>query len=188
MEKSPLRKALATAPAALLLLAAGCFSLETAPFPADADSRIRLHASSGEPVEHIVVANDGWFLFNVWPLASGNPNVNSWFPFRLFKNCVHEDILQDRLTHYAKAFGYTVSDLVLLSTEQVFLSIPGTELPVPIPYVLTYRRKQFSAVLVNPSATPKPQETEENPEAAQRRRLSREMKDLLNEIPDGDAK
>ena len=93
-----------------------------------------------------------------------------------------------RLTHYAKAFGYTVSDLVLLSTEQVFLSIPGTELPVPIPYVLTYRRKQFSAVLANPSATPKPQETEEDPEAAQRRRLSREMKDLLNEIPDGDAK
>ena len=108
MEKSPLRKALATAPAALLLLAAGCFSLETAPFPADADSRIRLHASSGEPVEHIVVANDGWFLFNVWPLASGNPNVNSWFPFRLFKDCVHEDILQDRLTHYAKAFGGAV--------------------------------------------------------------------------------
>lgn len=186
MEKAHLKKALKTVPAAILLLAAGCFSLETAPFPAEADSRIRIHASSGEPREHIMVANDGWFLFNVWPLASGNPNANSWLPFRLFRNCVHEDILQDRLTRYAKALGYSVSDLVLLSNEQVFLSIPGTELPVPIPYILTYRRKQFSAVLVKPYA-PRPPEPED-PDAAQRQRLSHEMKKLLDEIPDGDAK
>ena len=186
MEKALLKNAIRTAPAALLLLTAGCFSLETAPFPSDADCRFRLHAASGEPVEHIVVANDGWYLFNAWPLASGNPNVTSWFPFRLFRNCVNEDILQDRLTHYAKTLGYTVSDLVLLSNEQVFLSIPGTELPVPIPYILTYRRKQFSAVLVKPMASK--QSEPEDPEAAKRRRLSREMKDLLREIPDGDVK
>ncbi len=190
MEKSPFRKSLgtvfATSAAALLMLAAGCYSLETAPFPSEANSRFRLHAASGEPVEHIVVANDGWYLFNAWPLASGNPNGNSWFPFRLFSNCVNENILQDRLTHYADTLGYTVSDLVLLSDEQVFLSIPGTELPVPIPYILTYRRKQFSAVLVKPTGTDS--DDPDDPEAAKRRRISREMRDLLKQIPDGDAK
>ena len=68
----------------------------------------------------------------------------------------------------------------------MFLSIPGTELPVPIPYILTYRRKQFSAVLVKPTGTES--DDPDNPEAAKRRRISREMRDLLKQIPDGDAK
>jgi hypothetical protein len=190
MEKSHFKTAvgtvLAATSAACILLATGCYSLETAPLPSDAGSHIRLHAAPGESAEHIVVANDGWYLFNIWPLASGNPDMGAWFPISLFKNCVHEDVLQDRLTRYAKKLGYMVSDLVLISNEQVFLSIPGTELPVPIPYLLTYRRKQFSAVLVKPAAGRPPEPTD--PDAARRQRLSREMKNLLNEIPDGDAK
>lgn len=173
------------ASAALAALASGCFSLETAPLPSGANSGMRLHSAAGVPREHVVVANDGWYLFNAWPLATGNPDQGAWMPFRLFRDCVHEDILQDCLTRYASERGYDVSDMILLSDEQVLLSIPGSSLPIPIPYILTYRRKQFSAVMVKYDAAMR----RKPPSAAEeRRRLSHEMKNLLEEIPDGDSK
>ena len=173
--------------ASILLLAgtAGCFSLETASLAKAAGEGLRVHAGAGTPVAHAVVSNDGWYLFNLWPLATGNVKEKNerWFPFSLFRNNVQEDLLHGKLTKYAQSKGCDVADLTLLSNEQVLLSIPGTSLPLPIPYIATYRRMQISAVLVqhtNVSAA----ETD----AARRREMSRELKLLLNEIPNGGDK
>ena len=166
---------------ALLWGVAGCFSLQTASLNEAAGEGLRLHASSEmPPVAHTVVSNDGWYLFNLWPLASGNATEGARMPFRLFRNDVQEDILHGRLTKYAQSQGCDVADLVLLSNEQVLLSIPGLNFPLPIPYIFTSRRIQLSAVLVK-HAEVSTIETD----AARRRAMSREMKLLLNEIPNG---
>lgn len=166
---------------ALLAGAAGCFSLETASLAKTNGGDFRLHAGGGEPVSHIVVANNGWFLFNLWPLASGNAAEGGYLPFSFFRNDVREDILQGRLTKHARATNCDVADLAMLSSEQVLLSIPGTSLPLPIPYIFTYRRMQVTGVLVKHSDV-----SQREREEARRRALSKEMKLLINEIPNGD--
>ena len=166
----------------LLLGTAGCFSLESASLTRAAGEGLRLHAGAGAPVAHAVVSNDGWYLFNLWPLATGNTKDKNerWFPFSLFRDNVQEGIIHGKLTKFAKEKGCDVADLALLSNEQVLLSIPGTNLPLPIPYIATYRRMQISAVLVEHAKV----STVEF-DAARRRAMSRELKLLLNEIPNG---
>ena len=56
---------------ALLAFGAGCFSMDAAP--------IRLRTLHGAPTEHVVIANNGWYLFNAWPLACGNAYENATF-------------------------------------------------------------------------------------------------------------
>lgn len=169
---------------ALLALMAGCFSLETAPIGGDAsDGRFRLAASDGTPVEHVVVSNNGWYLFNLWPLASGNAAVGARFPWRFFRDDVDMSTLQSRLMQYAAARGCDVEELNVFNDEQVLLSIPGSSFPVPIPYIATYREVQYSGVLVR--RAPAPGRT---PEERRRKAITREMRRLLNEIPNGDER
>ena len=132
----------------LLALTAGCFSMESAPIQAGSVGALRIRAAGGEPAEHLVVANNGWYLFNAWPLACGNAHENSKFIWRFFSNDVNADILQSRLTHYAARKGCDVEELNVFNDEQVLLSIPGTSLPIPLPYIITFREMQISCVLV----------------------------------------
>ena len=125
---------------ALLAFGAGCFSMDAAP--------IRLRTLHGVPTEHVVIANNGWYLFNAWPLACGNAYENATFRWRLFRDDVNADILQDRLTRYAAKKGCNVTDLNVFNDEQVLLSIPGTSFPIPLPYIITFREMQISCVLV----------------------------------------
>ena len=54
---------------------------------------------------------------------------------------------------YAAATRANVKELASFRDEQVFFTIPGTQFPVPIPYILCFREIQFSGVL-----TPRPEE------------------------------
>ncbi len=166
----------------LLCGTAGCFSLETADLGEAVVPGMRVHAGAGGPVSHIVVANDGWYLFHALPLATGNASDKASFPFRFFTDDVKEDILQGRLTKYAAATDCDVADLALLSDDQVLLSIPGLNIPLPLPYIITYRRMQISAVLTKHADVRAAEK-----ESARRRAMSREMNLLLNEIPNGDG-
>ena len=56
---------------ALLAFGAGCFSMDAAP--------MRLRTLHGVPTEHVVIANNGWYLFNAWPLACGNAYEDATF-------------------------------------------------------------------------------------------------------------
>ena len=56
-------------------------------------------------------------------------------------------LLHDRMMEYAREQGADVGELTFFRDEQVFFSIPGSQFPVPIPYVLCFREIQFSGVL-----------------------------------------
>ena len=97
--------------------------------------------------EHVVVSNYGWFLFNFIPLACGNASPKAAFPWTFFSDQVTSRLLHDRLMSYAATKRANVKELAFFRDEQVFFSIPGTQFPVPIPYILCFREIQFSGVL-----------------------------------------
>ena len=135
------RLALFVALSGLLALVAGCFSMEAAPLRG-------VHTLHGAPTRHVAIANNGWYLFNAWPLACGNARENATFRWRFFSDEVNIDLLQERLTRYAARENCDVTDLIVNNDEQVLLSIPSTTIAIPIPYVLTFRETQLSCVLV----------------------------------------
>lgn len=110
----------------------GCFSLDSGRF-----------VRSNE--EHVLVSNYGWYLFHYFPIACGNAEKNGWLPWTLFRNDVKMDKIQGRFMDYAG--DRKARDLAYTTTESVMLEIPGINLPLPIPYLLTYREIQLSGVL-----------------------------------------
>lgn len=141
-----------SASTALMALLAGCFSMESAPMRPGARDQILLRSSDSTPAEHIVISNSGWYLFNALPLACGNAGENATFPWRFFSNYVSLDLLHGRLMKHAAGLGCHAEEVYVYNDEQVLLSIPGTSLPIPIPYVITYKELQISAVLTKPAA------------------------------------
>ena len=130
------RVAARTAAAVLAVAAAGCFSVDAAYSPA-ADS------------EQVLVSNNGWWLFNCIPLCCGNatPEPERVGPWAFFRDDVTLDKVQHRFMEYAHARGASVQDLVYNNYDNVLFSIPFTNIPVPIPYLLCYREIQLSGVL-----------------------------------------
>ena len=161
------------------VLLAGCYSMEVA-----TSSSLKASALSpddGAPLEHVVVSNYGWYLFNWIPLACGNATPGAFFPWKFFSNQVRSDLLHDRLMSHAAAQNADVKDLSFIRDEKVFFDLPGTNFPVPIPYVLCYREIQFSGVLMQHKA-PMP-----SPEMKQRKAVE-EMNQLLNRLSPEDEK
>ena len=98
-------------------------------------------------VEHVVVSNYGWYLFNCVPLACGNASPKAWFPWAFFSDHVTSRLLHDRMMSYAASKKANVRELAFFRDEQVFFNIPGTKFTIPIPYVLCFREIQFSGVM-----------------------------------------
>ena len=142
-----LTKAMLFAGAALL---AGCFSMDVATTRSLRESEIS--PNDAKPKEHIVVANYGWYLFNWIPLVCGNAKPGRSFPWSFFSDEVTSTLLHDRLLSRAAATESDVKDLVFFRGERMIFSVPGTDIPIPIPYVLTYREIQFSGVLTHRKA------------------------------------
>ena len=116
----------------------GCFTIEKA----------EIKNIAGE---HVLASNYGWYLFHFIPLACGNASSNAWTPWVAFRDDVTMDKIQGRFMRYAKGSGYAVEDLAYTTRESVMLEIPGINLPLPVPYLLTYREIQLSGVLLPPS-------------------------------------
>lgn len=114
----------------------GCFSI---------DSHV-LHSTGHE---HVLVSNYGWTLFHTIPLISGNatPEDERLFPFALFRDDVTIDKAQEGLARYARARKKKTSTLVYRNDDKVLMSIPGLNIPVPIPYILCYHEVQLSGEL-----------------------------------------
>ena len=115
---------------------AGCFTMERAVIPYTGGS------------EHMLASNYGWYLFNVIPLACGNAREDRWTPWVLFRNDVTMDKIQRRFTGYAEEHGFEMHDLTYSTKASVMFDVPGMNLPLPVPYLLTYREIQLSGVLV----------------------------------------
>jgi len=155
------------------VLLAGCYSMEVATSSSLKTSA--LSSDDGSPLEHVVVSNYGWYLFNWIPLACGNATPGAYFPWKFFSNQVRPDLLHDRLMAHAAAQNADMKDLSFIRHEKVFFDLPGTNFPVPIPYVLCYREIQFSGVLTQHRA-PTP-----SLESKQRKAVE-EMNQLLNRL------
>ncbi len=112
----------------------GCFTLDTA------DIR-----TTGE--EHICVGNSGWYLFHFIPLACGNASEDPAMPWIFFRNDVTMDKIQHRFMSYANFYGKKTRDMAYYTQESVLFEIPGTDFPIPLPYILTYKEVQLSGVL-----------------------------------------
>lgn len=116
------------------LCLAGCFSIDSGHL-----------ARTGD--EHILVSNYGWYLFHYIPVACGNANEHRWFPSVAFRDDVTMDKIQRRFMAYADSIGKNdIRDLSFTSRESVMLELPWLNLPLPVPYLLTYREIQLSGV------------------------------------------
>lgn len=124
----------------------GCYSMDAA--SSDALRGSSVSASGERPVEHVVVSNYGWYLFNFVPLVCGNAEPGAAFPWAFFSDQVTAPLLHDRLMQRAAARRANVKDLACFRDDQVFFTFPGTQFQVPVPYLLCFREIQFSGVFV----------------------------------------
>ncbi len=113
----------------------GCFSIDRATLPHSED-------------DHLLVGNYGWYLFHVFPLACGNASEDAWTPWVLFRNDVTMNKIQGRfMKAAADCCKPHASNLTYTAHESVLFNVPLVNLPVPIPYFITYRELQLSGVL-----------------------------------------
>ena len=140
---------------------------------------------SGTPIEHVVASNDGWYLFNCIPIVCGNAKQGASFPWAFFSDEVTTDVVQNRLTDYAARKGANLAELNLYVNDNVIFELPGTSIPIPMPYILCYHERLVSALLMEPpKVTPKEQDSEQESKDVNKN----EIKQLLNNIPDGGVK
>ena len=174
-------------------LCAGCFTMDTATTETLRNSH---HTGmEGKPREHVVVANYGWYLFNVVPLVCGNAREGARFPWVFFRDEVTTDIVHNRLTSYAALNGCHLAELNLYVNDSVLFEVPGTSIPIPMPYVLCYKERLVSALLMDPPPIPAAQPSEAPPPTegdsatpAINPEEKRDLKKLLESIPDGGVK
>lgn len=154
----------------------GCFSLESTPLGAP-------HANctiQGEAVAHVVVSNFGWYFFDCWPIVCGNITPGKEGGFSFFRDTVDEKLMLNRILSYAAERDCDIVDLQLFNNDEVLMTIGIGGLSLPLPYVISFRDMQYSGVLVKKSS--------QSPKLDDRKRLSLEMKSLLDRLPDGGAK
>ena len=172
--------------ASCLLLAAGCFSLETSPLGDAAGHSIELFGNDAQATEHVVVSNFGWYFFNRWPIVCGNAHVDKTLPWRFFRNDVDADVLQRRLIDYASERECDVKDLHVFNNEEVLMSIGVGGVSLPLPYVVSYRELQYSCSLSRRHRPPIDARNATDEEG--KKALSEQMRNLLETIPDGGSK
>lgn len=117
-----------------LLLLGGCFTMQS--------SRL---SKSGD--ENVFISNHGWYLFGVYPIATGNAEKGARSPTVFFRNDVTLEKIQSRMLDYASEQGKEIHDLAYHNHDSVLLNVPGLDFPLPIPYLLTYREIQLSGVV-----------------------------------------
>ncbi len=137
---SRLARTTGTAAVAAVLLS-GCFSLKRGEI-----------GTSG--IEHVLVSNYGWKLFHFIPLVCGNAANDPFFPCVFFRNDVTMDKIQNRFMQYANGQGKIAEGLVYTTQESVMIKLPGMDIAIPIPYLVTYQEIQLSGILHKPGVDP----------------------------------
>lgn len=126
---------------------AGCYSMNVASSPTIA--QCRLASESGAIAEHVLLKNDGWFLFGCVPIVCGNPDPAGWLPWAFFSNRTDMDHVQRPLMGRAKATGTRIVQMSAVNADSTLLSIYGLQgISLPVPYLICHRETQISALLV----------------------------------------
>lgn len=154
-----MKKVLTISFAALALASSlcGCYCIDVATNAALRGSE--LTDGVNEPLEHVLVSNYGWYLFNCIPLVCGNATPDASFPWKFFGDHVNPILLHDRMMEYADSKNADMKNLSLIRDEKVFFDIPGSDIPCPIPFLVCYQEVQLSSVLVKRETRRKAQET-----------------------------
>ena len=134
--------------AMFMLAFSGCYSMDIGTNAALQNSE--LVDGIDKPIEHVIISNYGWYLFNCLPLVCGNATPGASFPWKFFADHVNPILLHDRLMGYADAKDADIKNIVFFRDEKVFFDLPGTEIPCPIPFFVCYHEVQISGVLVRP--------------------------------------
>lgn len=132
--------------AAALAAASGCLSIDRC--DAERLEGLTINGTDKKPVEHIVVSNFGYYLFNIFPLVSGNASQDRWFPFRLFSDHVELPKMQSILAaEVQKRHGLELAELASHydSAPCFTVSLDPKSL---LGLLFCYREVQLSAVLV----------------------------------------
>ena len=108
----------------------GCFSIETAKEPGNKTQ--------------VIASNYGWYLFDFIPLACGDTDEDWIVPSSFFRNRVTMDEIQGRLLTEMNRRGKKVENLVWSNNDSVLITVPILNVPLPIPYIITYREMQLS--------------------------------------------
>jgi len=163
--------------AACAALLAGCYSMDVATNGALGESELSME--EGAPLEHVVVSNYGWFLFNAIPLACGNAEPDAILPWKFLSNQVKAELLHDRIMLRAADRNADVKDLAFFLDKQVTFDFPGTNFSIPVPYLLCYKEVQFSGVL---TARRKPASPDGGSDVRDAKRTIDEMNRLLDRL------
>ena len=126
----------------------GCYSTDVGTNTALQNSELK--EGVDKPIEHVLISNYGWYLFNCIPLVCGNATPGESFPWKFFTDQVNPILLHDRLMTYANSKDANVKNIVFSRDERVFFDVPGTEIPCPLPFLVCYQEIQLSGVLVKP--------------------------------------
>lgn len=115
---------------------AGCYSFETSVSEVTGDT-------------HVLIGNYGWHLFNSVPLIAGNstPEPDRFGPWAWFRDDVTMERTQARFMEEVSKYDGELTDMSYWMRENMLYEIPGLQIPLPIPYILTYREIQLSGVI-----------------------------------------
>ena len=153
----------AAALAAAIAAASGCVSIDRC--GAERLEGLSINGTDAKPVEHIVVSNFGYYLFNMFPLVTGNANPDRWIPIRFFSDHVKLQKMQSILaTEVQKHHGLELAELTSHydSSPCFTVSLDPKSL---LGMLFCYREVQLSAVLVEAPPAKEPGVAQE-PEAA----------------------
>lgn len=133
-------------------LFAGCYSVHVASSPDF--SQCRLAAEKDKTlVGHILVKNEGLFLFDKIPLICGNANTASWFPWTFFSDEVSMEYVQKAIVRRAEQRGERIVQMNAINNNVTLMQFPGTQ-GASIPYIICHHETQISALYVKDEEEP----------------------------------
>lgn len=109
-------------------------------------SKCTLAADDGEILEHVLIRNSGWFLFERIPLVCGNTSDDSFLPWTFFRNDTDLASVEQKLATRARKLDARVVQENVINNGSTLMSIPTVD--IALPYLLCRRETQISAILL----------------------------------------
>ena len=131
---------------AVLTAGVGCVSVDCSG-PAALEG-LAIDRMPGRPVEHVVVSNFGYYLFNLFPIVAGNARPGACFPCSFFSNQVTLPKVHALMAEeVARRPGVEVAELGAHFESSPCFSV-STDPRSALGLIFCYREVQLSAVLV----------------------------------------
>lgn len=132
--------------ALMIATLSGCYTIGVASSPDF--SNCTLAAEKGKtPTSHMLVKNEGWFLFDRIPIVCGNTDTESIFPWTFFNDEVSMAYVQKAIVRRAEIRGERIVQMNVINHDATLMSLPSTQ-GLSVPYLICHHETQISAVYV----------------------------------------